>query len=114
MPISFSQIPAEIKVPLYWVEVDPSKAGIPVLKQPALLVGTMIAPGDATPDVPIAVGSQAQADAHFGQGSELARMFHSFFNNGFSGEVWGLPLAEPIAGSAGPGATHLNGPPART
>src|SRR5262245_64724908 len=62
MPISFSQIPANIKVPLYWVEVDPSKAGLPVLKQPALLVGTMIAPGDATPDIPIAIGSQAQAD----------------------------------------------------
>ena len=38
MPISFSQIPAEIKVPLYWVEVDPSKAGLPVTGIVAYLV----------------------------------------------------------------------------
>src|SRR5580765_1849271 len=41
MPISFSQIPADLKIPLYWVEVDPSKAGLPVLYQPSLLVGIM-------------------------------------------------------------------------
>ena len=62
MPISFSQIPADLKIPLYWVEVDPSMAGLPVLGLPALLVGAMISlDGDATPNVPIAVGSQAQA-----------------------------------------------------
>ena len=27
MPISFNRIPANWKVPLYWVEVDSSKAG---------------------------------------------------------------------------------------
>ena len=43
MPISFSNIPADLKIPLYWVEVDPSKAGLPVLYQPSLIVGTMIA-----------------------------------------------------------------------
>jgi len=107
MPISFSQIPANIKVPLYWVEVDPSKAGLPVLKQPALIVGTMIAPGDATPDVPIAVGSQAQADAHFGMGSELSRMFKAYFANCFSGEVWGLPVSEPVGAVAATGTVQV-------
>ena len=43
MPISFSNIPANLKIPLYWVEVDPSKAGLPVLYQPSLIVGVMIA-----------------------------------------------------------------------
>src|SRR5262245_40098559 len=108
MPISFSQIPANIKVPLYWVEVDPSKAGLPVLKQPALLVGTMIAPGDATPDIPIAIGSQAQADGHFGIGSELARMFRAFFANNFANEVWGLPLDETAAAAAATGTIKVD------
>jgi len=107
MPISFSQIPANIKVPLYWVEVDPSKAGLPVIKLPALLVGTMIDAGDATPDVPIAIGSQAQADAHFGQGSELSRMFKAFFANNFANEVWGLGVAEPGAAVAGSGTITI-------
>src|SRR5215831_10310618 len=43
MPISFANIPANIKVPLYWVEVDPSMAGMPSINLRALLVGTMLA-----------------------------------------------------------------------
>jgi phage tail sheath gpL-like len=81
MPISFSNIPADLRVPLYWVEVDPSQAGLPMIHQPSLLVGTMIVAGKGTPDVPIAIGTQSQADDHFGIGSELSRMYKSFFAN---------------------------------
>ena len=42
MPISFSQIPAGWKQPLYWVEIDGSMAGFPVTHLRSLLVGTMI------------------------------------------------------------------------
>jgi phage tail sheath gpL-like len=103
MPISFSQIPSDIKVPLYWVEVDPSKAGLPQLGLRALLVGTKSAAGDAPVDIPIAVGSQAQADAHFGQGSELSRMFRAYYASNLANEVWGLPVAEPSGGTAATG-----------
>jgi phage tail sheath gpL-like len=44
MPISFAQIPANIKVPLYWVEVDPSQAGLPSINLRAILFGTMFDP----------------------------------------------------------------------
>jgi phage tail sheath gpL-like len=111
MPISFSQIPAEIKVPLYWVEVDPSRAGLPVLLQPALLVGTKITAGAAPPDIAIAIGSQAQADEAFGQGSELARMFKAFFANNTSGIVYGLPVAEPSGGVAATGTITVTAAP---
>jgi phage tail sheath gpL-like len=110
MPISFSQIPAEIKVPLYWVEVDPSRAGLPVLLQPALLVGIKIAAGAAPADIPLAIGSQAQADEAFGQGSELARMFKAFFANNTSGIVYGLPVAEPSGGTAASGTITVTTP----
>lgn len=111
MPISFSQIPANIKVPLYWVEVDPSKAGLPVLKQPSLLVGIKTIDGAAPADIPVAIGSQAQADAAFGQGSELARMFKAFFANNFANEVWGLPVAEPVAAAAATGTVTVTTAP---
>ena len=111
MPISFSQIPADLKIPLYWVEVDPSKAGIPMIHQPALLVGTMIASGQATPDVPIAVGTQAQADSHFGIGSELSRIFKSYYANNFANEVWGVGIPEPVGSSAATGVITVTAPP---
>ena len=103
MPISFANIPENIKVPLYWVEVDPSKAGLPTINLRALLVGTKITAGTATPNFAVPIGTQAQADAAFGQGSELARMFRAHFSNNFANEVWGLPVAEPggaVAASA--------------
>jgi phage tail sheath gpL-like len=102
MPISFSNIPATWRVPLYWVEVDPSKAGFPVNRQAALLVGTKLTTGaSAAIDIPIPIASQAQADAAFGKGSELARMFKAFFANSWSQETWGLPVTD-----VGTAATH--------
>lgn len=113
MPISFNQIPAGplLKVPLYWVEIDPSQAGLPNINYRALLFGTMIATGDGVPDVPIPIGSQAQANQHFGMGSELARMFQAFYANNFANEVWGLPLAEPVGASAATGTITITAPP---
>lgn len=108
MPISFANIPANIKVPLYWVEVDPSMAGLPNINLRALLVGVMIADGDGVPDVPIPIGSQAQADQHFGQGSELSRMFQAYFANNFANEVWALPVSEPTGAAAATGDIVVN------
>lgn len=100
MPVSFASIPQNWKLPLYWVELDPSMAGLWTLRQPALLSGIMTADGVATADVAIPIGSQAQADKQFGQGSQLANMFAAFFRNNRSHEVWGLPSAEPGGGTA--------------
>ena len=194
MPISFSNIPANIKVPLYWVEVDPSMAGLPSINLRALLFGTMLDPintvsaavpaaagtgylvddmiyldndvvlkvktctadavatvdivdggsaitpptgpqvqvstsgaginatftltwthnaggGTAAPDVPVPIGSQAQADQHFGEGSELARMFKAFYSNNFANEVWGVGLKAPTGAVAATGAITIQTPP---
>src|SRR5215475_8121732 len=89
MPISFANIPQNIKVPLYWVEVDPSMAGLPSINLRALLVGVMTSGGDATKDIPIPIGSQAQADQAFGQGSELGRMFQAYYANNFANAATG-------------------------
>jgi phage tail sheath gpL-like len=115
MPISFNQIPANWRMPLYWVELDPSKAGLGTYAGRSLLVGIMNSAagankGTATPDVPIAVASQAQADALFGQGSMLAEMFKAFYANNWANEVWGLPVAEPT-GAAAAGSILVATPP---
>ena len=111
MPISFNQIPADLRIPLYWVEVDPSQAGIPMIHQPSLLVGTMLSTGKVPPDVPVAVGTQAQADDHYGIGSMLSRMFKTFYANNFANEVWGLGVAEPVGGVAASGVIAVTTPP---
>src|SRR6516165_155458 len=109
MPISFANIPANIKVPLYWVEVDPSMAGLPQINLKCLLVGT--AKGSAPHDIPLVIGSQAQADAAFGEGSELARMFKAYYSNNFANEVWGLPMKSPSGSAPATGTIDVTAPP---
>lgn len=103
MPVSFTSIPANWRVPLYWAEVDSSMAGLPSFSQPALMAGIMTADGDAEPNVPVPIGTQSQADVRFGQGSEMSRMFKSFFANNFANEVWGVGVPEPAAGTKAAG-----------
>lgn len=111
MPVSFAQIPEGIKIPLYWVEVDPSMAGMPRLNLRALLVGTMTEDGEAEPNIPHVIGQQIQADMKFGMGSELARMVRAFFKNNFANEMWCLPLAEPPGGTAASGVIEVTQAP---
>ncbi|HEY2245777.1 MAG TPA: phage tail sheath subtilisin-like domain-containing protein, partial [Xanthobacteraceae bacterium] len=111
MPISFSNIPANIKVPLYYVEVDPSMAGLPSINLTALMVGIMTVAGKATKNVAIPIGSQAQADLAFGPHSELASMFQAYYSNNFANEVWGLPVVEPVSASAGTGTITITTAP---
>lgn len=87
MPISFDAIPSNWRIPLYWVEVDPSMAGLPVIRQPALLVGVAKG-GNCVMDQPISIASMQQAIVAFGTGTQLTLMFQSFFTNSFSQEVW--------------------------
>jgi len=110
MPISFDNIPASWKLPLYWVEADPSFAGLPIVKDPALIIGTMSATGSGPPDVPTPIGSLAHARDLYGQGSQLAGMMEAFFNNNFAQETWAVGVAEPSAGTAATGTITVTGP----
>jgi phage tail sheath gpL-like len=111
MPISFNQIPGSWKQPLYWVEVDGSKAGPTNSQPPGLLVGTKMTVGVAVPDVPIVIGSQSDADHQFGIGSELAAQFRAFFANNTGQEIWALPVAEPSGGSIASATITVATPP---
>ncbi|MCX5496436.1 hypothetical protein OSH11_17145 [Kaistia dalseonensis] len=110
MSISFNQIPANWRLPLYYAEVDPSKAGQNVLDQPALIWGHKLASGSATLDVPVPVGSLNQAQALFGIGSMLERSVAAFLKNDQASEIWCIPVAEPAAGVVAAGSFTVTGP----
>lgn len=67
--------------------------------------------GTGIPDVPVAIGTLAQAEGKFGVGSELHRMFKIFFKNNFANEVWGGPVAEPPGATAATGTLKVSSPP---
>lgn len=111
MPVSFNQFPADWKLPLFWVEVDPSKAGFPVLRQPALLVGQFFSTASGVANIPVAVSSEAQAISLFGEGSMLHRMVVAFLNNNRAHELWCLPMSEPNAGVKATGTIVVSSAP---
>jgi phage tail sheath gpL-like len=110
MPVEFSNFPANWRLPLFWLEVDPSMAGLPTNLQPALIVAQMFVvaqgssnAGTATPDIQIAVGTLADAQSLFGIGSMAERMVAAFFENSFGQQLWVVPVVAPTAGTAATG-----------
>jgi len=101
MPVSFANIPQDWRMPLYWVETDPSMAGYPTSRLPAVLYGYMNPSGaTATADVPVAVPSSAEARKLFGYGSMLDAMCEWFFKGNNAQELWCMPIAEPTGNAA--------------
>jgi phage tail sheath gpL-like len=127
--ISFDSIPSNWRMPLFWAEVDPSMAGLPIVRQILLIVGTMITepdpvgppaesplppgviPGIATPNVPKPIGTQAQADSEFGRGSEIATMLQAALANNFAQETWCLPVPPPPGAVAAEGTITIDAAP---
>ena len=72
--ISFNNIPASIRVPLFYAEVDNSQAGYFEQNLKTLLIGQKLAAGSAAANVPMLVSRTDEARSLFGQGSMLARM----------------------------------------
>ena len=101
-------IPLSWKLPLFWAVVDGSQAGNLTESQPALLVGQVfpasIAAVMAQPNVPLPVGSVAQAKQLFGEGSMLERMFNRFFAGNTTQQIWCVPVLDPVAGQAAAGS----------
>ncbi|MGY0782117.1 phage tail sheath subtilisin-like domain-containing protein [Azospirillum argentinense] len=109
MAVSFSQIPANLRLPLFHAEVDGSQASYFVQDQRALLIGQRLAAGTAAADVPVLVSSPDQAVTLFGAGSVLARMVALYRRNDDFGAVWCLPVADAGAAAAATGTVVLTG-----
>jgi phage tail sheath gpL-like len=110
MPVSFNSIPANWRMPLYWVEVDPSMAGYPRSRLASLIFGTMTSTGTALPNVPVPVPSVADARQLFGYGSMLDGMVDFFTKNNFAQELWVVPIEEAAAGVPATGTVTVTAP----
>lgn len=108
MTISFNHIPAGLRVPLFYAEVDNSKANTAVAKLRTLLVGQMSG-GRATPGVPVIVSSDTMGKELFGRGSVLARMNSVYRQNDPTGEVWAIPYNNLASGTSAVGGFLING-----
>lgn len=109
--VSFNQIPQGWKLPGASIEVDPSQAGTPTNPKWGLIPAIKLAAGSAPANIPIAVGTQADADAYGGAGSMLAAMFRRWFQINKSTPLYVLPVAEPSGGVAASGTITVASAP---
>lgn len=110
MPVSFNTIPSNIRVPLFYAEMDNSAASSFSQAKRALLIGQMLAPGNAVAGTPYLVSRTDDAKKLFGRGSILARMHETYRANDSFGEVWCIPVADAVAGVQATGSITVTGP----
>lgn len=94
MTVSFSNIPSNLRVPLFYVEVDNSMANSATETQRTLLIGQMTAAGTATAGTAYRCSSASMAAGLCGEGSMLHTMLMAYLKNDSYGETWLLPLAD--------------------
>jgi phage tail sheath gpL-like len=113
MTISFNQIPAGIRVPLFYAEFDNSNANQGGVLQPykVLLIGNRRTAGTIPALQPELVTSETQAKTYFGAGSLLADMAVKFLQNNKSTPLWCVALDDLVAGVAATGKITFTGTP---
>lgn len=105
--LPFKNIPANWRLPLFFVEFDNSMANVVQNAQPTLLIGQSLPAGTAAAGVAVLCQSRADAMGKFGVGSMLADMVDAYLSNDESGQVWCLPLADDGASAKAAGSLNF-------
>ena len=111
MTVSFNNIPAgnNIRVPLFYAEMDNSQANVISLGWKTLLIGQKLTAGSQANNTPVAVSSVSQAKALFGVGSMLARMVEIYRNSDLNGELWCMAVNDAGGGTNASGTITAAG-----
>lgn len=112
MPISFNEIPVNLRVPYVYTEYDATRANQGPGVQPfkALLIGQRISAGSVAALTPIRITSAAQAKNYFGEGSILHRQAIAWFADNQATEVWAVAFDDGGAWVAASGDITFTGP----
>ena len=111
MPVPFSNMPSNVRVPLFYAEVDNSQANSGAQTQRALIIGQTTAAGNGAVNVPVLCRGVSDAQAKGGLGSMLALMTAAYKASDSFGEVWLLPLADAQGSVASSGSLLVAGTP---
>lgn len=111
MSVAFHNIPANLRVPLFFAEVDNSQANSGQQTSRALIIGQITASGAATPNTPIISQGVADAVTQGGAGSMLALMTAAYRAADNFGELWYLPLADDPTATAASGSITVGTAP---
>lgn len=94
MSIPFSEVPADVKVPGVYIEVDSTRADQDASIQPykILAIGQRLSAGTIAAGILTQVIDESQAREYFGPGSQLAQMIKKIRDVNKSTEIWTVAL----------------------
>lgn len=108
--MQFNHIPSDIRVPLFYAEVDNSQANSATTNLRTVLFGQKLATGTAAAEQLIYVSRPDDAKTLFGQGSMLARMFERYRKIDQTGEIWCVAIDDASGATAATGKIKFTGP----
>src|SRR5471032_1589931 len=111
MTIPFKQVPSNVRVPLFYAEVDNSQANSGQSTQRALIIGQITAAGNAVANVPVISQGVSDAASVGGPGSMLHLETQAYRLNDTFGEAWYLPLADDPVATAAAGSIAITAAP---
>src|SRR5471032_469485 len=114
MTVPFSNIPSNLRVPLFYAEVDNSQANSGTQTQRTLIIGQMTSSGAGVANIPVLGQGVSGAKLKGGLGSMLALMTAAYVASDDFGEVWFLPLADAAGAVAATGSVLVAGSPTAT
>lgn len=100
MSVSFNNTPLNVRVPLFYAEVDNSQAGYFSQNLRTLIIGQKLAAGVGAANEPMIVSKTDDARQLAGVGSIAAKMHEYYRANDAVGEVHMLLLADPSGDEA--------------
>lgn len=109
MTISFNNFPSNIKVPLFYAEVDSSAANTIQDSGASLIIAYPLADSSIERNKLIIMPSADLAKKLAGRGSQLSRMVESYRNIDNFGELFVIAVDEPTAGSNATGNIQISG-----
>lgn len=108
MSVSFPNIPSDLRVPLFWAEMDNSEANTTQSSGPSLLIGFASSDSTIAKNKLTIMPSASLAGKVAGRGSQLARMVARYRAVDPFGELWVIAVSEPV-GNAAKGTVTLTG-----
>lgn len=100
MSVSYPNIPSNLRVPLFWAEMDNSEANTTQDSGPSLLIGSASTGSTIAKNQLTIMPSEALAGKVAGRGSQLARMVAKYRAIDPFGELWVIAVDEPEGDAA--------------
>lgn len=100
MTVSMNTIPSDLRVPLFYAEMDNSAANTAQTSAPSLLIGHANTGAQIATNQLVFMPSADYAIRMAGAGSQLARMVDAYRKTDPFGELWVIAVPDPAAGTA--------------